>query len=253
MFDEATLYDSHRTIVRIMRKILNPLLKLLFNPNPLIQALHRQAQLNVEAAERDAARDRLQAEWNALHYRIVQRLVAEVSRLSLEMQALSNRVESLGARVDFADRRVRAMEGTVPQQRPGGRPQEATPTVRSPEAPPATEGAPDSSPAEGGRRRRRRRRGRRGSGIPTESASAAATAAPAVEPISAGPEGGEQTETAEELTLPGSGIRDPGSEPTEPGSGIRDLGSEPRNLGAEPGTAEPPDPGSRIPDPGSDE
>jgi hypothetical protein len=241
VFEETTLYDSHRTIVRVMRKILNPLLKLFFNPNPLIQALHRQAQLNVEAAERDAARDRRQAEWNALHYRIVQRLVAEVSRLSLEMQALSTRIESLGARVDFTDRRVRAMEGTVHQQRPGGRPQEATPAVRSPEAPPATEGAPDSAPAEGGRRRRRRRRGRRGSGVPTESASTTATATPAVEPIGAEPEGGE--EALEPATLEpadlGSPISDPGSAVPDPGSPSPDAESR------------MPDPGSRIPDPGS--
>jgi len=265
VFEEATLYDSHRTIVRVIRKILNPLLKLFFNPNPLIQALHRQAQLNVEAAERDAMRDRRQAEWNALHYRIVQRMVAEVSRLSLEMQALSTRIESLGARVDFSDRRVRAMEGTMHQLRPGGRPQEATPAVRSPEAPPVAEGAPESAPAEGGRRRRRRRRGRRGSGVPSEGAATATTAAPTVEPLSAEPEGGEETETAEELTDVGSETLDPGSEPAamepaDPGSPTADPGSpspDPGSPSPDPGSPSPdaesrmPDPGSRIPAPGS--
>ena len=86
-FEDTTIYDSHRGLMRFMRRLLNPLLKLFFNPNPLIRALHLQAKLNVEAAERDAERDRRQTEWNALHYEIVQRLVTEVSRASLELQA----------------------------------------------------------------------------------------------------------------------------------------------------------------------
>ena len=97
-FEDTTIYDSHRGCMRFVRRLLNPLLKLFFNPNPLIRALHLQAKLNVETAERDAERDRRQTEWNALHYEIVQRLVTEVSRVSLELQALSMRVESLGAR-----------------------------------------------------------------------------------------------------------------------------------------------------------
>src|SRR5688572_4261591 len=111
-FEDTTIYDSHRGLMRFMRRLLNPLLKLFFNPNPLIRALHIQAKLNVEAAERDAERDRRQTEWNALHYEIVQRLVTEVSRASLELQALSLRIESLDAKVEFNERRVRAMEGS---------------------------------------------------------------------------------------------------------------------------------------------
>ncbi len=229
VFEDTTLYDSHRTILRVIRTLLNPLLKLLFNPNPLIRALHLQARLNVEAAERDAARDRRQAEWNALHYRIVQRLVTEMSRLSLEVQTLFTRIESLGGRVDFNDRRVRAVEGTVHQIRPGGRPQDAapggrpqdaTPSVRPPEAGPAPEGAPESAPPDGARRRRRRRRGRRGGGMGPEGAPAAG----AEEQEAGG------IEAAEEITQPGSGIGEPG---------------------AEPGAVEPPDPESRLPDPES--
>jgi hypothetical protein len=269
VFEDTTVYDSHRAILRGIRKLLNPLLKLFLNPNPLIRALHQQAKLNVEAAERDAARDRQQAEWNALHYRIVQRLVAEVSRLSLEAQALATRVESLGGRVDFNDRRVRAMEGTVHQLRPAGRPPDAPPAGRSPDAPPAgrppdappagrppdappvrppevpqaADGAPEAAPAEGGRRRRRRRRGRRGS-MPLEGLPAAGPEAPGAQPASLESDAREELDagaappSAEEGTLSGSGIGDPGS-------GIEEAGSEP-------GTPEPPAPGSRIPDPGSD-
>src|SRR5919106_4174391 len=45
-FESSTLFDSHRAIVRFIRRLLLPILKLFFNPNPLIQALHIQARLN---------------------------------------------------------------------------------------------------------------------------------------------------------------------------------------------------------------
>ena len=169
-FEDTTIYDSHRGLMRFIRRMLNPLLKLFFNPNPLIRALHIQAKLNVEAAERDAERDRRQTEWNALHYEIVQRLVTEVSRATLELQALSLRVESLDAKVEFNERRVRGIEGSVHRARPQvvpGRPEPSAVSAPAPEAEPAPAEAPVAAAAEGpqtsesARRRRRRRRGRR--------------------------------------------------------------------------------------------
>jgi hypothetical protein len=141
-FEDTTIYDSHRAVLRWIRKLLNPLLKLFFNPNPLIRALHLQAGLNTEAAARDAERDRRQAEWNALHYEVLQRLVTEVSRLSLEMQALVVRVEALDGRVDFTDRRVRAIEAAPTAARPAPRDTAAAPPPDSTSATgePASEG-----------------------------------------------------------------------------------------------------------------
>jgi len=133
-FEDTTLYDSHRGTLRFIRRLLNPLLKLFFNPEPLIQALHLQARLNVDAGAREAERDRRQAEWNALHYEILQRLVGEISRASLELQALSMHVEALNARVDFNDRRVRGLEGTAQQMRPATRQAEAAPAPRPADA-----------------------------------------------------------------------------------------------------------------------
>ena len=98
-FEDSTIYDSHRGVLRLIRRLLNPLLKLLFNPNPVIGALHRQARLNAQQAERDADRDRGQTEWNALHYEIVQRLVTEVSRVSLELKSMAMQIESLDAKL----------------------------------------------------------------------------------------------------------------------------------------------------------
>src|SRR3954463_671558 len=120
-FEDTTLYDTHRGIVRFFRKLLNPILKLFFNPTPLIDALNLQARINKELAARELERERRQSEWNALQYELVQRVVVETSRVSIEMQALSARVESLSARVDFNDRRVRTFESTptaVPSRQP---------------------------------------------------------------------------------------------------------------------------------------
>ena len=185
-FDEATLYDSPNGFLRLLRKLFNPLLRLLFNPTPIAHALAQQSRLNTELLQREAERDRRQAEWNALHYEILQRLALDVSRASVEWQSLSLRVESLGAKVDFNERRVRSMEGT--QARPP-RPQESTPAPQQtaatvttttdlvPQQPAPAEGQPAGEP----RRRRRRRRGRRGpgAGAPADAAAANANVATA--------------------------------------------------------------------------
>jgi hypothetical protein len=170
-FEATTLYESPSGFVRFMRRLLQPLLKLFFNPNPLIQAMHTQAQINQAALAREAERERRQAEWNALHYEILQRLVTEISRTSLETQGLSMRVEALAAKVDFNERRVRGVENTVHQARPAPRtdstpapqPQASPvpPRESTPSDTPAAEGSVREGSSEGGRRRRRRRRGRR--------------------------------------------------------------------------------------------
>jgi hypothetical protein len=182
-FEATTLYESPSGFVRFMRRLLQPLLKLFFNPNPLIQAMHTQAQINQAALAREAERDRRQAEWNALHYEILQRLVTEISRTSLEGQGLSMRVESLAAKVDFNERRVRGVEQTLHQARPAPRPSEGAPLAPSAPTPPResapaeaqiTEASGREGTPEGSRRRRRRRRGRRPTtGTPFEGAAPA--------------------------------------------------------------------------------
>lgn len=181
-FDDHTLFASHRGPLRIIRKLLMPVLKLFFNPNVLNQILHTQAQFNVDLLKREARRkiefDRSRAEWNSLYYEVLHNLVLETTRMGIEVQNLRMRVESLSSRLDFSERRVRALEGVV-QYRPE--------VVRAPErvgehvdaeqaTTPAGQGASldgfvpgGAQPAQGdgsGRRRRRRRRGRRGQGDP---------------------------------------------------------------------------------------
>lgn len=200
-FEDTTLYDSPSGFTRFIRKLLNPILKLLFNPNPLIRALHLQSRLNTDLAKREAERDLRQAEWNALHFEILQRVVSEASRATLELQNLSLRVESLAAKVDFNERRVRGIEGVVHQPRPGaarereGRERERegrerdVPPVPAPQASPAevtqspreTTAPETAGTGEAPRRRRRRRRGRRGGATPEAAAGGTAVPAAAVD------------------------------------------------------------------------
>ena len=172
-FEDTTLYESHRGVLRFIRRLLSPILKLFFNPNPLIQALNIQARWNADSVRRQAERDRRQTEWNALHYELLHRMVTEVSRASLELQSLSNQVESLSAKVDFNERRVRSMEGSMHQARPARGPEPMAAQAASGTDTP-TPDTPTPMPGEGmtsdsTRRRRRRRRGRRGSGAPGEA------------------------------------------------------------------------------------
>jgi hypothetical protein len=123
-FGEDTLYETHRGPIRWIRALLRPLLKMLFNPNPLIQALHIQAELNQRNAERWAKREQL----DALHYEVIHNLVVEVTRNTLEVKSLKMRLESMASRLDFDERRARALEGVV-QYRPGAVPPLQPPTA----------------------------------------------------------------------------------------------------------------------------
>jgi hypothetical protein len=164
-FEEETLYETHRGFIRWMRKLLNPILKLLFNPNPLIQALHIQSELNTRNAKRE--------ELDTLHYEVMHNLVIELTRTSIEVKNLKMRVESMSSRHDYEVRRARALEGVV-MYRPG---------AAAPLQPPPAGGESRSSegsgdPSERRSRRRRRRPRRRGDRGDTRQDSPASPEAP---------------------------------------------------------------------------
>jgi hypothetical protein len=144
-FEDTTIYESGRPLLVWIRKILQPILKLFFNPNPLILAMHKQVKLNDTFLRSEA-----------LYYELIHNLVLETTRLGIEVKNLKMRVESMSSRLDFDERRARALEGVV-QYRPG---------AVAPAPPPASgfatvaTGANDADSAER-RARRRRRRGRR--------------------------------------------------------------------------------------------
>ncbi|HYE89108.1 MAG TPA: hypothetical protein VEA16_22310 [Vicinamibacterales bacterium] len=182
-FDDQTLFASHRGLMRFLRKLLNPFLKLMFNPNTLNQVLHTQAQFNVDLLKREARRsveqrqlERSRGEWNALYYEVLHNIVLETTRMGIEVQNLRMKVESLSSRLDFSERRVRALEGVV-QYRPEVVRSADRREEREPDHAASATAAPGAAvaggspggiegfvPSEGAaRRRRRRRRGRRGS------------------------------------------------------------------------------------------
>jgi hypothetical protein len=212
-FDDQTLFTSHRGPLRFIRRLLQPILKLFFNPNTLNQVLHTQAQFNVDLLKREARRkiefEQSRNEWNALYYEVLHNLVLETTRMGIEVKNLRMRVESLSSRLDFSERRVRALEGVV-QYRPeavaahdrqddefdefGDTPAAVAAGHSAGSAPGAQGAGPGSGPAQGagtspsagpgaGRRRRRRRRGRRGPGgppgAPIQGTPGAAMASPA--------------------------------------------------------------------------
>ena len=95
--------------MRFIRKLLRPVLKLLFNANSLNHVLHTQVGINDFLMAR-AARD-------VLVYEVMHNLVVEVTRASIDVKNMKMRVESIASRLEFNERRARALEAVV-QYRP---------------------------------------------------------------------------------------------------------------------------------------
>ena len=168
-FEDQTLFESHRAPIRWMRKLLLPLLKLLFNPNPLIQALHIQSRLNTMNAEREARRESERRAKDQLYYELIHNLVVETTRMGIEVKNMKMRLESVSSRLEFNERRSRALESAVvykpsaadepapqrpaPQPAPQPQQQRYTPPPHQPRQqahtpPPAPAPAPAQIPSE---------------------------------------------------------------------------------------------------------
>ena len=95
-FDPETLYRSSRGAVgqalEKIRRLLRPVQKLFWNPNPMISALSRQSDLNRYSTH------------------LLHNLVLELTRLNLEVQELRNRNLQLTGRVEMLSRRARTLE-----------------------------------------------------------------------------------------------------------------------------------------------
>lgn len=146
-FGDNTLYESsHSTVgplITLVRRLLNPVLKLFFNPNPIILALRMQSQINKTVTSDPT-----------LTYEILNNLVVETTRLGIEVKNLKMRLESLSSRLDFDERRAQALENVV----------EYKPTTSNMHR-------KDQNQPEGEKShtRRRRRRGRRRSQVPVKN------------------------------------------------------------------------------------
>src|SRR5690349_14434313 len=115
-FEDTTLFETHRGFLAFIRRMLRPVLKLFFNPHPLIDALHIQSKLNAQRAAMEP-----------LQYELMHNLVIELTRTAIEVKSLKMRLESISSRLDFDERRARALEGVV-QYRPGAVPPLQPPT-----------------------------------------------------------------------------------------------------------------------------
>jgi hypothetical protein len=98
-FEKETIYRSSRGLIgralETARRLLQPVQKLFWNPNPMIAALSRQSDLN------------------RFYVQLLHNLVLELSRLNLELQELRNRNLQLGGRLEALERREKVLEGMV--------------------------------------------------------------------------------------------------------------------------------------------
>ena len=203
-FDPESIYRSSRgslgQVLYRIRKLLNPLLKLFFNPAPIVHALTVQTRINEVLSQMV----RTQAEFveiAALNYEVMNNLVVEMTRLTIDMKNHRMRVESVAGRLDFDERRARALEKVV-QYRPSS---------------PASGGAKDENAADKSKRRRRRGR-RRSSGMPGATPASSVAGQPADQPSAAPADAGRpaSSETAgAQSTPPEPAASGPGSAPEE--------------------------------------
>jgi len=105
-FDAQTLYRSSHGLagraIEAARRLLRPVQKLFWNPNPMIAALSRQSDLNRFSVD------------------LLHNLVLELTRLSLEVQELRSRNLELTSRLEALARREKTLEGMVAYRREGG-------------------------------------------------------------------------------------------------------------------------------------
>jgi len=98
-FDADTVFRSSRgglgSVLETVRRLLRPVQKLFWNPNPMIAALSRQSDLN------------------AYYVHLLHNLAVEITKLNLEIQDLKNRNLQLQGRLDLQVRREKTLESMV--------------------------------------------------------------------------------------------------------------------------------------------
>jgi len=98
-FETETIYRSSRgavgRVLETLRRVLRPVQKLFWNPNPMIDALSRQSDLN------------------KYYVHLFHNLALELTRLNLEVQELKNRNLQLQGRLEQLVRREKTLESMV--------------------------------------------------------------------------------------------------------------------------------------------
>jgi hypothetical protein len=104
-FNPETIYQSSHAggggLIRLARRLLHPVLKLFFNPNPIISALSRQADLN------------------RYYVLLLHNMAQELTRANLELTNMKARLRTLGIRVDFQTKREKTLERVALAPREG--------------------------------------------------------------------------------------------------------------------------------------
>lgn len=110
-FNPQTIYRSSRGLVGQLlertRQLLKPVQKLFWNPNPMISALSRQADLN------------------SYYAHLLHNLTVEVTKLNLELQELKNRNLQLQGRLELLTQREKTLESMVVFREEAKRPKPA--------------------------------------------------------------------------------------------------------------------------------
>jgi hypothetical protein len=98
-FETETIYRSSRGVVgqvlQGIRRVLKPVQKLFWNPNPMISALSRQSDLN------------------KYYVHLFHNLCLELTRLNLDVQELKSRNLQLQGRLELLTRREKTLESMV--------------------------------------------------------------------------------------------------------------------------------------------
>ena len=224
-FEPDDVYRSSRGgiggILRGIRRLLRPVLKLFINPGPMLETV-RALSVHTDSTDRMLSRvlavNRARAELDVLTYEVLNNLVVEMTRLAIDLKNHKMRVESVAARLDFYERRSRALEEIV-QFRSSGASGQVSPAADAAEAPESGsasggEGSPD-------KKRRRRRRGRRrsGSGAAASTETAEGASGDGEPPDGKAADGGEAGPAAGSGDTPGAAAVEPPSGTTREPAG----------------------------------
>ena len=118
-FEESALYESGNGLLRSIRRLLNPILKLFFNPRAIVEAIQRPGAPAPRRQQRER-QSNAAARRSGTHFISRSSAVwSPTSRASRSITSISRIVSSrLTARVDFNERRVRGLEHLQHQSRP---------------------------------------------------------------------------------------------------------------------------------------
>lgn len=253
-FDPDDVYRSSRGgiggILRGIRRLLRPILKLFINPGPALETVRALSEHAEDIRRALTTSQKQRAELDILTYEVLNNLVVEMTRLAIDLKNHKMRVESVAARLDFDERRSRALEEIVQfrASAPSGEASAATGSTERPGSVVGGEGTPERK-----RRRRRGRRRRSGNGAVGAEAAVATAGENAPDSGETASTGAENPRGSAGTARVGGGSTASGAEAADGGGGESTSHSpadRPDAPGAAPGSdAQPAPAGDATADP----